>query len=86
MTTDFHAERLMVISTARAEGCWTDQDISLMRTQLRDQYYEKVKYGNRPLPQLPSGHDESLSSRDTKKSMKMPDDQEAANFREQLKE
>jgi len=55
MTADFHAERRMVMSTARAEGCWTEDEISQMRMELRDQYYEKIKYANRPLPALPNG-------------------------------
>ena len=69
MTADFHAERRMITSTARAEGCWTDEDISLMRTELRDQYYENLKYANRPLPMLPNEHAESSSSMNAEKTL-----------------
>ena len=53
MFAAFYAERRMVTSTARAEGCWTNDEISEMRIELRDQFYEKLKYANKPLPALP---------------------------------
>lgn len=33
---------------------WTDEDISVMRIELRDGLYARLKYVNRPLPPLPS--------------------------------
>ena len=86
MTADFHAERRMVTSTARAEGCWSDDEISQMRMELRDQYYEKVKYANRPLPSLPNGYVESPASGIMSGTTMGVDAEEAAVIREQLKE
>lgn len=54
MTADFHEERREMTRVARASH-WTDEDISVMRMELRDQLYEKLKYINKPLPSLPDG-------------------------------
>ncbi len=54
MTADFHEERREMTRVARARD-WTDEDISVMRMELRDQLYEKLKYINKPLPSLPGG-------------------------------
>ena len=75
MRAEFHAERRMITSMARAEGCWSEDEISEIRMELRDQYYEKIKYANRPLPSLPDNmitdltcktSDETLITSDTK--------------------
>lgn len=54
MIADFHEERREMTRVARARD-WTDEDISTMRMELRDQLYEKLKYVNKPLPPLPGG-------------------------------
>ena len=56
MIADFHVERREITRVARA-GPWTDEDISAMRIELRDQLYAKLKYVNKPLPPLPGGED-----------------------------
>lgn len=95
MTADFHAERRMVTTTARAEGCWTDEEIGQMRTELRDQFYERIKYSNRPLPALPKGKGDGSSpdtssdaspSHGASKKLKKSDVREATEIRAQLKE
>ena len=93
MTADFHAERRMVTATARSEKCWTDEEISQMRTELRDQYYEKMKYSNRRLPQLPKGRNNISSTltgvstiNTSDESLKVADTEETADIRAQLKE
>lgn len=58
---DFHEERRNMTMVARARG-WTDEDISEIRMELRDQLYEKLKVVDKPLPPLPGG-EESTSSR-----------------------
>lgn len=43
---------------ARAErggGGRTDEDISALRVELRDRLYVKLRYVNKPLPDLPAG-------------------------------
>ena len=88
----------MVTSTARAEHCWSDEEISQMRMELRDQYYEKIKYGNRPLPTLPPGKTHSAGLIKFRNTAVQSDDgssapdreatnlEEAAEIRAQLKE
>ena len=49
---DFQSERAEMTRVARA-GDWTDEDISVMRIELRDQLYARLKYVNKPLPPLP---------------------------------
>ena len=41
---------------ARARS-WTDEDVSALRMELRDQMYEKLKYANKPLPAVPGGEE-----------------------------
>lgn len=50
---NFHKERAEMTRVARARH-WTDEDISVMRIELRDRLYARLKYVNRPLPPLPS--------------------------------
>ena len=59
MIADFHEERRQMTKIARA-GKWSDEDISVMRMELRDQLYEQLKYVNKLPPSL-SG--ESSASR-----------------------
>lgn len=44
---------------ARARRGWggdrTDEDISALRVELRDRLYAKLRYVNKPLPDLPAG-------------------------------
>lgn len=56
MTADFHEERREMTRVARVRD-WTDEEISAMRIELRDQLYEKLKSVNKPLPPLPGGED-----------------------------
>lgn len=53
MIADFHEERRQMTREARAEK-WTDEEISAMRMELRDQLYERLKYVDKPLPPLPN--------------------------------
>lgn len=54
MIAEFHEERREMTREARARD-WTDEEISALRIELRDQLYEKLKYVNKPLPALPGG-------------------------------
>ena len=54
MIAHFHEERREMTRVARARD-WTNEDISTMRMELRDELYEKLKYINKPLPPLPGG-------------------------------
>lgn len=54
MIGDFREERREMTRVARARD-WTDEDISAMRVELRDQLYGKLKYINKALPPLPDG-------------------------------
>lgn len=54
LIADFHKERREMTRVARARD-WTDEDISAMRIELRDQLYKQLKYINKPLPPLPDG-------------------------------
>lgn len=54
MIAAFHQERREMTRVARARD-WTDEEISALRIELRDQLYERLKYVNKPLPPLPSG-------------------------------
>ena len=54
LTTDFHDERREMTKVARARN-WTNEEISALRMELRDQLYERLKYVSKPLPALPDG-------------------------------
>ncbi|KAL6715625.1 hypothetical protein ACLMJK_006586 [Lecanora helva] len=65
---------------AREAGCWTEEDIGEMKEELRDQFYEKLEYGNRVLPTLPTDDCQRNST------VVEPNVREAAKIRSQLKE
>lgn len=68
MYEEFHEERREITKLARSDNM-DDEDISMIRKVLRDQFYEKLKYANKPLPALPDGVHAS-SSADMKKPEK----------------
>lgn len=68
MYEEFHEERREITKLARSDNM-DDEDISMIRKVLRDQFYEKLKYANKPLPALPDGVHAS-SSGDMKKPEK----------------
>ena len=45
------------VARARRRGVEgrTDEDISALRVELRDRLYVKLRYVNKPLPDLPAG-------------------------------
>ena len=83
---DFHAEKRMITSMARAEGCWTDDDIREMMEELDDQLDDRLKYGNRVLPKLPRDDTPGTSATATSNTAMEIKDGEAAEIRAQLKE
>lgn len=62
MTADFHEERREMTRVARARD-WTDEEISAMRIELRNQLYEKLKSVTKPLPPVPGGEDSASRRR-----------------------
>lgn len=86
MTADFHRERQMVTSMARADKCWTEDEIRDLRRELRDQYYAKLKYANRPLPPPPSIGSLSSPSTMSGKTVVDPGESEASKIRALLKD
>ncbi len=59
MYVKFHEERREMTRTMRAEHL-DDEEISAVRKQHRDMFYERLKTANKPLPALPD--DASASS------------------------
>ena len=53
MYDEFHEERRGITKLARSDNM-DDEEISMIRKVLRDQFYEKLKYANKPLPALPN--------------------------------
>ena len=53
MYDEFHEERRKITKLARSDNM-DDEEISMIRKVLRDQFYEKLKYANKPLPALPN--------------------------------
>ena len=53
MYDEFHEERREITKLARSDNM-DDEEISMIRKVLRDQFYEKLKYANKPLPALPN--------------------------------
>jgi hypothetical protein len=68
MYDEFHEERREITKLARSDNM-DDTEISMIRKVLRDQFYERLKYANKPLPALPDGG-HATSSTDMKKPEK----------------
>ena len=83
---DFNAEKRMVTSTARAEGCWTEDEIGEMMEELDDQIVDRLNYGNRVLPPLPQDETQETFPTAATDTGVEKNDGEAAEIREQLKE
>lgn len=62
MIADFHKERREMTRVARARK-WSDEDISVMRMELRDELYDRLKYVTKPLPPLPDGEGSTTARR-----------------------
>ena len=66
MYDEFHEERREITKLARRDNM-DDTEISMIRKVLRDQFYERLKYANKPLPALPNGA-HATSSTDMKEA------------------
>ena len=87
MTEDFRHERRVVTATARAQKGMTNDQISQIRIELRDQFYQKLKYSNKPLPPLPLKTSKaSLSSTETTSIASEPQELESKSLRRTLKD